>query len=100
MTGYIYICAYVSLQAFLSELHFLQPAHADLVSLGTSLCPAAPEERAKQLEDELEMLQRKLHVQNEVLPQRYIISPEIIKNTTLITPLWLVVAAAKYNMTQ
>lgn len=58
------------LQALHSEVQSLEPAHAELVSLGTSLCPTAPEERVKQLQDELESLQRRLHVQNEDLPQR------------------------------
>lgn len=59
-----------SLQALHAEVQSLEPAHAELVSLGTSLCPTAPEERVRQLKDELETLQRRLHVQNEVLPQR------------------------------
>lgn len=54
-----------------SEVQSLEPAHAELISLGISLYPTAPEERVRQLKDELETLQRRLHVQNEVLPQRY-----------------------------
>lgn len=59
-----------SLQALHSEIQTLEPAHAELVSLGTSLCPTAPEERVRHLKDELETLQKRLHVQNEVFPQR------------------------------
>lgn len=59
-----------SMQALYSDVQSLEPAHAELVSLETSLCPTAPEERVRQLKDELETLQRRLHVQNEVLPQR------------------------------
>ena len=54
-----------------SEVQSLDLAHVELVSVGTSLFPTAPEERVKQLKDELEALQWRLHVQNEVLPQRY-----------------------------
>lgn len=60
-----------SLQMLLSEVLSLEPAHPELVSLVSSLCPTAPEERVRQLRDELQTLQRRLHVQNEVIPQRY-----------------------------
>lgn len=55
----------------LSEVLSLEPAHPELASLVSSLCPTAPEERVRQLRDELQTLQRRLHVQNEVIPQRY-----------------------------
>lgn len=58
------------LQALRSEVQSLEPAHAELISLGSSLYPTAPEDRVKQLKDELAALQRRLHVQNEALPQR------------------------------
>lgn len=58
------------LQALHSEVQSLAPAYAELVSVGTSLCPTAPEDRVRQLKDELETLQQRLHAQNEVLPQR------------------------------
>ena len=58
------------LQALHSEVRSLEPAHAELISLGTSLCPTAPEDRVKQLKDELAALQRRLQVQSEALPQR------------------------------
>lgn len=54
-----------------SELQSLEPAHAELESLGMLLYPAAPDERVRQLKDELGTLQRRLHVQNQVLPERY-----------------------------
>lgn len=60
-----------SLQVLYSEVQSLERAHAELASLGTSLYPTAEGERVSQLKDELETLQRRLHVQNEVLPQRY-----------------------------
>ncbi len=59
-----------SLQALHSEVLALEPTHTELTSLGTALCPTAPEERVRQLKDELETLQRRLNVQNEVIPQR------------------------------
>lgn len=59
------------LKALHSEVLSLEPAHAELVSLGTSLYLTAPDERVRQLKDELEALQGRLHVQNEALPQRY-----------------------------
>lgn len=58
------------LQALHSELQSLEPSHPELESLVMALCPTASEERAMQLKDELETLQRRLHVQNEVIPQR------------------------------
>lgn len=60
-----------SLQALHSEVQSLERAYTELVSLGTSLYPTATEEKVGQLKDELEILQRRLRVQNEVLPQRY-----------------------------
>lgn len=59
-----------SLQALLSDVQSLEPAHPELASLVMSLCPTAPEERVRQLKEELETLQRRLNVQNEVIPQR------------------------------
>lgn len=59
-----------SSQASHSEVHSLEPAHAELASLVTSLCPTAPEDRVRQLKDELETLRQRLHVQNEVIPHR------------------------------
>ncbi|KAF1374585.1 hypothetical protein PFLUV_G00230620 [Perca fluviatilis] len=58
------------LQALHSEVQSLAPAYAELVSVGTSLCPTAPEDSVRQLKDELETLQQRLHGQNEALPQR------------------------------
>lgn len=58
-------------QVLHSEVLSLEPAHAELVSLGMSLYPTAPDDRISQLKDDLETLQRRLHLQNEVLPQRY-----------------------------
>lgn len=59
-----------SLQALHCEVQGLEPAYVELVSLATSLYLTAPQERVKQLKEELEMLQRRLHVQNEALPQK------------------------------
>ncbi|XP_037550764.1 nesprin-1 [Nematolebias whitei] len=58
------------LQALQLEEQGLERAHADLVSLGTLLHPTAPEERVIQLKDELWTLQKRLTVQQEVIPQR------------------------------
>lgn len=59
-----------SLQAIHSEVQTFKAAHPELVSLVMSLCPTAPEDRVKELKDELETLQKRLQVQNDVIPQR------------------------------
>lgn len=59
-----------SWQALHSDMKSLEPAHAGLVSLGTSLYPTAPAERVGELKQELENLQKRLQAQNEALPQR------------------------------
>nr|XP_057913481.1 nesprin-1 isoform X6 [Doryrhamphus excisus] len=56
------------LQALRSEVQTLASSHAELVSLGTSLYPSAPDE--SHLMEDLDALQGRLHVQNEALPRR------------------------------
>lgn len=58
------------MQALHSEVQSFQPVHPELVTLVDSLCPTAPEERVRQLKDDLDTLQTKLHIQNEVIPER------------------------------
>lgn len=58
------------MQALHFEVQSFQPVHLELVTLVNSLCPTAPEESVQQLKDELETLQKKLHIQNEVIPER------------------------------
>lgn len=70
-----------TLQVLHSEVQSLEPPHAELVTLGMSLYPTAPEDRVRQLKEELETLQRRLCVRNEVLPQRYSKISLFIKET-------------------
>lgn len=60
-----------TLKVLHSEVQSIEPPHSELVTLGASLYPTAPEDRVRQLKEELETLQMRLCVQNEVLPQRY-----------------------------
>lgn len=58
------------LQALQPELQSLQTAHADLLTLGTDVFPSAAEQTVLQLQEELDVLQRRLQVQQEALPRR------------------------------
>ncbi|CAG13184.1 unnamed protein product, partial [Tetraodon nigroviridis] len=69
------------LQALHSEVQSFQPVHLELVTLVDFLCPTAPEERVQQLKDDLETLQKKLHIQNEVILERI---EELQKHLSLV----------------
>uniref|UniRef100_A0AAV2JAL2 Calponin-homology (CH) domain-containing protein n=1 Tax=Knipowitschia caucasica TaxID=637954 RepID=A0AAV2JAL2_KNICA len=58
------------LQSLQSELLSLEHSYLDLVSLGTLLCPFAPEEKVTQLKEEHNTLQKRLETQKAVIPQR------------------------------
>lgn len=58
------------MQALYSEVQSIQAVHPELVTLVDSLSPTAPEERVQQLKDDLDILQNKLHIQIEVIPER------------------------------
>lgn len=60
----------LSLQALHSEVQSLEPTLPALSSLVMSLCPTAPEERVKELKEELQSLLTRLNVQNKIIPQR------------------------------
>ncbi|KAK6304736.1 hypothetical protein J4Q44_G00253220 [Coregonus suidteri] len=58
------------LQDLQSEVVSLEPLHAGLVASGTSLYPTAPEEKARQLSDDLEQLKKRWSSQNQLIPHR------------------------------
>lgn len=58
------------LQALHSEIQSFQLVHPELATLVNTLCPTASEERVQQLKDDLGTLQKRLHFQNEVIPER------------------------------
>lgn len=62
------VCA--RLQALHSEVQSLEPSLPALASVVTSLCPTAPEDKVRQLKEELENLQKRFNLQNKVIPQR------------------------------